>query len=92
MSKQISKLAVKKDQSELLVIELKRGKASDVTVGQILRYMTLAQEELTATGQKVSGVIIASSDDPNIRAAIKHQSNIKFMKYEVNFKLAPVSF
>jgi len=32
-------LAVSKDQKELLVVELKKGRASDVVVGQIQRYM-----------------------------------------------------
>lgn len=32
-------LAISKDKKELLVVELKRGRASDVVVGQIQRYM-----------------------------------------------------
>ena len=31
-------LAIKKDKSELLVIELKKGRASDAVVGQTLRW------------------------------------------------------
>lgn len=36
-------LAVSKDKSELLVIELKKGRASDGVVGQILRYMATSK-------------------------------------------------
>ena len=35
-------LAIKKDKKELLVLELKKGRASDVVVGQALRYMGYA--------------------------------------------------
>ena len=52
-------LAVKKDKSELLVVELKRGKASDVVVGQVLRYMGFVKEDLAESHQAVRGAIIA---------------------------------
>jgi len=80
-------LAVKKDQSELLVVELKRGRASDPVVGQMLRYISLVEDELAVEGQTVRGVIIALSDDANIRAALRHQPNIQFMRYEIKFNL-----
>ena len=44
-------LAVSKDNKELLVIELKKGRASDVVVGQIQRYMGYILEEIA---EKVS--------------------------------------
>jgi len=81
-------LAVKKDQSELLVIELKKGRASDPVVGQILRYMSLVEDELAEQGQTVRGVIIALSDDVNIRHALKaSKADIQFMRYEIKFNL-----
>jgi len=48
-------LAVRKDGKELLVIELKRGRASDYVVGQMLRYMSLVSDELATSGQSVRG-------------------------------------
>jgi RecB family endonuclease NucS len=39
-------LAVSKDGTCLLVVELKRGRASDVVVGQALRYIGYVQDEL----------------------------------------------
>jgi restriction system protein len=43
-------LAVSKDKRELLVVELKKGRASDVVVGQVQRYMGYAQDELAEVG------------------------------------------
>ena len=83
-------LAIGKDQKELLVVELKRGRASDAVVGQIQRYMGYVMEELAEPGQTVKGVIIATDDDLRIRRALKVASNIEFYRYQVHFKLIKV--
>ncbi|MCZ7558531.1 MAG: endonuclease NucS [Bacteroidia bacterium] len=80
-------LAIRKDKSELLVVELKKGRASDVVVGQVLRYMGFVQEELAETGQSVRGAIIALEDDKRIRRALAVTRNIDFYRYQVSFKL-----
>lgn len=80
-------LAISKDKKELLVVELKKGRASDVTVGQIQRYMGFVQEELAEEGQAVRGVIIAQEDDLSIRRALQVAPNIKFYRYQINFTL-----
>ncbi len=80
-------LAVSKDRKTLLVIELKKGRASDVVVGQTLRYMGYVQEELAEPGQSVRGVIIALEDDPRLKRAIAIVPSIEFYKYTVSFKL-----
>ena len=80
-------LAISKDKKILLVIELKKGRASDSVVGQILRYMGYVQEELAENHQKVKGIIIAHEDDPRIRRALSVTTNIEFYKYKVSFKL-----
>jgi restriction system protein len=80
-------LAVSKDKSELLVIELKKGRASDVVVGQTLRYMGYVKEELAEASQGVRGVIIAAEDDIKLRRALAVAPNIEFYRYEVSFKL-----
>ncbi|MGA8146782.1 MAG: endonuclease NucS domain-containing protein [Gallionellaceae bacterium] len=80
-------LAIKKDKSELLVVELKKGRASDAVVGQVLRYMGYVQQELAESGQKVRGVIIALEDDQRIRRALAVSPNIDFYRYQVSFKL-----
>ena len=80
-------LAISKDKKELLVVELKRGRASDVVVGQIQRYMGYVLGELAEADQTVKGVIIALGDDLRIRRALKATQNIDFYRYQVSFKL-----
>lgn len=80
-------LAISKDKKALLVVELKKGRASDVVVGQIQRYMGYVLEELAEEGQSVRGVIIALEDDARIRRALRVASNIDFYLYQVSFKL-----
>jgi len=80
-------LAVSKDKKQLLIIELKKGRASDSVVGQILRYMGYVQEELAEEGQSVIGAIIALEDDQRIRRALKMTPNIEFYRYQISFKL-----
>ncbi|MCX7674284.1 MAG: endonuclease NucS [Bdellovibrionaceae bacterium] len=83
-------LAVSKDNKELLVIELKKGRAGDAVVGQILRYMSFVQEEIAEEAQTVRGVIIASQGDLRIHRALQLTKNIEFYQYQVSFKLLKV--
>lgn len=80
-------LATSKDGQTLLVVELKRGRASDVVVGQIQRYMGYVKDELAEPHQQVKGVIIALEDDLKLRRALSVTSNIDFYCYHVSFKL-----
>jgi restriction system protein len=81
-------LAVSKDKKTVLVVELKKGKASDLVVGQIQRYMGFVKEQLAETGQTVRGVIIAYEDDLKIRRALSVTNNIDFYRYQISFKLS----
>jgi restriction system protein len=80
-------LAISKDRKRLLVVELKKGRASDIVVGQILRYMGYVKDELAETSQEVHGVIIALEDDLRMRRALSVVSNIRFFRYQIGFKL-----
>jgi restriction system protein len=80
-------LAISKDKKRLLVVELKKGRASDAVVGQTLRYMSFVQDELAENGQVVLGAIIAHEDDKRIRRALTMTPNITFYRYQVSFKL-----
>jgi restriction system protein len=80
-------LAISRDGSELLVVELKKGRASDVVVGQIQRYMGYVLDELAEPNQRVKGVIIALEDDIRIRRALRVTQGIDFYRYRVNFTL-----
>jgi restriction system protein len=80
-------LAVSKDQTEILVIELKKGRASDAVVGQVQRYMGYVLDEVAEEHQKVRGCIIALEDDLRIRRALRINPSIDFYRYEVSFRL-----
>ncbi len=80
-------LAISKDKKELLVIELKKGKASDTVVGQIQRYMGYIKNEFLEEGQTVKGVIIALEDSIKIQRALSVTKDIDFYRYKVNFEL-----
>ena len=86
----IDVLAVSKDGKELLVVELKRGRASDVVVGQIQRYMGYVKDELAEADQMVRGVIIALEDDLRLRRALSVAPSISFYRYKVSFTLLAV--
>lgn len=80
-------LAVSKDKKTLLVIELKRGQATDVVVGQIQRYMGFVKEELADKGQSVKGVIIGLEADTRLKRALAVCPDISFYQYQISFKL-----
>lgn len=80
-------LAVSHDRKKLLVVELKRGKASDAVVGQILRYMGYVKDQIAEEGQSVHGAIIAHEPDKRIRRALAIVPNICFYRYRITFQL-----
>ena len=71
-----------------MVVELKKGRASDAVIGQISRYMGYVKEELAEKGQTVHGVIIAHEDDQRFKRALSVIPNVEFHRYQVSFKLA----
>ena len=80
-------LAVSKNRNEVLVIELKRGRTTDVVVGQIQRYMGYVKDELLEQGQTVKGMIIGLEADNKLRRALSVCQNIEFYRYQIDFKL-----
>jgi restriction system protein len=85
----IDLLAISKDQNEYLVIELKRGRASDEVVGQVTRYMGYMQT-VASPGQRVKGLIIALEDDSRIQHSLRVVPNVDFYKYEIDFRLKKI--
>jgi restriction system protein len=83
-------LAISKDKAEYLVIELKKGKASDVVVGQILRYMGFVNQDLAVKGESVRGIVIALEDDLRLKNALSMVPNVSFYRYQIEFKLHEV--
>ena len=80
-------LAQSKDGKEFLVVEIKRDRASDVVVGQTLRYMGWVKKNLCSGGQTVKGCIVALSGDTKLKNALHALDNISFVRYEVDFRL-----
>lgn len=84
-------LAIKKDKSEILVIELKKGRSGDAVVGQTLRYITAIRKEIAEENQKIRAIIITGQDDKKIRYSIEPLSGIiEFMVYTVQFSLTKI--
>jgi len=83
-------LCTDKAKDDLVVIELKRGKSSDSTVGQVLRYIGWVEENLAKSKQNVRGIIIAKEVDDALRYAVKGLSNVSVLTYQVDFKLSTV--
>lgn len=52
---------------DLVVIELKRGMASDEAIGQVLRYIGYVRENIASPNQKVHGWIVAGDYDEHLR-------------------------
>lgn len=71
---------------DLYVFELKRGRTSDHTVGQILRYMGWCVNRL-ALGRQVHGVIVAPSHDDRTKFAATVVPGLMIFEYTVEFKL-----
>jgi restriction system protein len=84
-------LALSKDGSEFLVIELKRGLASDQVVGQTLRYMGAVSNELAQPGQRIRGAIVGAESDTRIEAALRFAPDVELYRYRVRFELERVA-
>ncbi len=83
-------MAISKDKKEYLVVELKKGKTSDVVVGQTLRYMGFVKNDLAINGERVRGVVIALEDDLRLRNALSMVPDIDFFRFQIDFKLLSV--
>ncbi len=79
--------AVSRGRKRLLVVELKRDRATNVVVGQTLRNMGYVKEQITELDQMVEDAIIASVDDLKLRWALSAVQRVGFYRYQVDFKL-----
>lgn len=77
-----------KDNSSLVVIELKASKATYSTLGQILSYMASIKMELKA--ENVRGIIVAEEFDKKLLLAVTQVNNVKLIKYKVKFDFEDV--
>ncbi len=77
-----------KNDKHYLVIELKRSRTSDQTIGQITRYMGWVKENLAKNENvDVKGLIIAEAFDDRIQYSLKYVSHVDLLTYKINFDL-----
>ncbi len=81
-------LCTDRDTGDLVVVELKRGKTSDSTVGQVLRYVSWVKDKLAQPGQDVRGLIITKEIDEAMRYAVKNLPQIDVLTYKIDFRLS----
>jgi RecB family endonuclease NucS len=74
-----------KNQGEIIVIELKKGRVGDQVVGQISRYIGWTKEFL-AKGQNVRGIIIVHDYDPKLKYAVRAHENLRLKYYEIQLR------
>jgi hypothetical protein len=84
-------LCVDRTTGDFVVIELKRGRSSDSTVGQILRYIGWVDVNLTKPGQKTRGIIIAQDVDDALKYAVRGLQNVSVLTYKIDFELIPLN-
>ena len=78
-------LAIDKKTKSHVVIELKRNQTSDDTVGQLLRYMSIIEED--KKDNNVKGVIVAAKFDERLKYALKKVNGAEAFLYEVDFNI-----
>jgi len=78
-------LAKDKNTKSHVVIELKRNQTSDDTVGQLLRYMSIIEED--KKDDNVKGVIVAAKFDERLKYALKKVNGAEAFLYEVDFNI-----
>jgi len=82
-------LAIDKN-GDLVVIELKAGRARSGVVGQILAYINWVRRNL-GKDRAVRGVIIADDFDKKVKYAVSTLPNVELKAYKVNFEFRNVS-
>ncbi len=84
----IDLLCEDKTSGALVVIEMKKGRQSDVAMGQLARYMGWVKEHL-AQGRRVEGVVLAPGYDERLRYATIAVPNSRVLRYETRFEVFP---
>lgn len=80
------------DNENLVVIELKTGKAGDSAFGQIMRYIGYVEENVADSGQNVRGIIVADEFDENLKYSIRKAPELELKKYRVSFDFEDKEF
>ncbi|MCB0026747.1 MAG: DUF91 domain-containing protein [Anaerolineales bacterium] len=80
-------LAQHRQNGDWLIVELKRAQGSDVTLGQLLRYMGWVKRHLATPAETVHGLIVAHQVTDQLRYAAQAVPNVGCKEYQVKFTL-----
>lgn len=83
-------LLAKDSHGNLVVIELKAGKARDNALGQLLGYMGCVSSESNNDKTEIRGILVASDFDKRVIYAAKGLPKVKLIKYKVSFDLEEI--
>jgi len=89
----IDLLTLDPEKKEFVVMELKKGRSSDVVIGQILGYMGWVEENLTKDhyiGYGVRGIIILKEKDEKLEYALSQMPKVSLFLYTVSFDLKKI--
>ncbi|WOV91076.1 MAG: endonuclease NucS [Candidatus Zeuxoniibacter abyssi] len=85
--KRIDVLLEHHNSKELLVVELKAGRADCAVFGQVAMYMGMLQRRQEFSDREIRGVIIAGSADEGLLYACKTNDNISLKLYRMTLEL-----
>ena len=80
----IDLLCIDKD-NKFVIIEIKKEKGSDKTIGQITRYMGWVKQKLS-NNQQVRGIIIVHEVDKKLEYSASVMTDIKIKYYKIDLK------
>ena len=83
----IDLLCIDKDK-KFVIIEIKKEKGSDKTIGQITRYMGWVKQRL-ANNQQVRGIVIVHEVDEKLEYSASVMSNVEIKYYKIDLKFVP---
>lgn len=77
------------DNNNLVVIELKRNRASDTVVSQLERYLVWVEQNLAQPGQSVRGMVIAKKHGNHLVYSASRKDDIELWTYDLKLSLLP---
>ncbi len=82
-------LLAQDESKQFVVLELKKGRKNDEVVGQVLRYLTWVEENLS-DGREARAIIIVREKDRKLELAVRQVSHkVKVLLYKIDFSLQP---
>ena len=70
------------------VLELKRGRTSDVVVGQVCRYLGWVGADCKDRGERAVGAIVAGSANDRLRYAVQANPNLSLWTFDDQFRIS----